>query len=234
MQLIFAENKFAMKKKLPISQLRVLSILALIFYFVMVLSTFLSGVDDFKIGYDEGNKSAKLKSEEMTHYVCIKPKNGALNFPDTLINQKTNEQVSLKYNDVALIKANKNTKLNQTVTKFKVLSGVMMFLVLVLVILFPFYFVKIMISMKNGVVFINRNIRWVKRIGQLLLMYYVFNFIFDWSQYKINATLFQFNDYQVVKASTDIIWLLLGIVVLLFSEVLSKATILKEEQDLTI
>lgn len=223
-----------MKSKLPISQLKVLSILALIFYFFMVLSTFLGGIDDFKIGYAEGSENAKTKSGKMSYYVCIKSKNGVLNFPDTLTNQKTNLPVSLKYNDVALIKADKNIVLDKVITKFQILSGVMMFLIFALVVLFPFYFVKIMMSMKNGVVFVKQNIRWVRKIGELLLMYYAFNFIFDWSQYKINATLFEFKDYLVVKASTDTIWLLLGIIVLLFAEVLSKGTILKEEQDLTI
>lgn len=223
-----------MKRKLPLSQLKVLSVLALIFYFVLILSSLLNGVDDFKLGFAEGSKSAKINSAPTTNFVKIKPKEGFLSFPDTLVNLKTNKTVSIKYDNVALIRADKTPEIEKTVKGYKILSGVTMFLIFVIIVLLPIYYVKIMISMKNGVVFVKENIRWVRFIGELLISYYVLNFIFDWSQFKVNTMLFEFSDYIIVKSSTDFIWLLLGIIVLLFAEVLSKGTILKEEQDLTI
>ena len=223
-----------MKSGTSFSKIKILPILALVFYFFLVLSTFVSGIDDFQLGFAEGTENAKSASNKMTYYVSIKPRNGVLSFPDTVMNLKTNSAVSFKYDNVALIKADKNAVHDRLVIKYQVLSNIMMLLIFVLVILFPIYFVKIMFSMKNGVVFEKKNIRWVRRIGEFLLMYYLFNYIFDWSQYKINNTLFEFNEYVVEKASTDLIWLLLGIIVLLFAEILTKGTILKEEQDLTI
>lgn len=223
-----------MKRKLSISQLKVLSILALIFYLVLILSTFISGFDDFMLGYNEGSEKSKTYSEQTTNYVDIKPKNGFLSFPDTLINLNTNKPVSIQYNNTAIIKADKNIPADRKVRAYKILSGIVMFFVFVIIVLLPIYYVRIMISMKNGVVFVKENIRWVRIIGDLLIAYYVLNFIFDWSQYHINKVLFEFKDYAVQKSDTDLIWLLLGIIVLLFAEVLTKGTILKEEQDLTI
>ena len=46
--------------------------------------------------------------------------------------------------------------------------------------------------------------------------------------------MFDFADYTIQREPTDLIWLLLGIVVLLFAEILSKGSKIQEEQDLTI
>ena len=50
----------------------------------------------------------------------------------------------------------------------------------------------------------------------------------------MNIQVFEFRDYVIQFEQADLIWVLLGVVVLLFAEVLSRGSQLKEEQELTI
>lgn len=223
-----------MRNKSSFSKLKILSILSLIIYFFLIVSNFFNGMGDFMIGYSEGSHNARIDPSKTTYYISIEPKSSIINYSDSVVNLKTNQSALIKYHHTALIKVKNNPELDKKISKYKTLSVIMMFLILAPVVLLPIYFMKIMLSMKNEIVFVKQNIRWLRRIGQLLIAYYFFYFIFDWAQYKINSTLFEFKEIAVVKESTNLIWLLLGFVFLLTAEVLSKGSILKEEQDLTI
>ena len=71
-------------------------------------------------------------------------------------------------------------------------------------------------------------------IGVLLLLYYLVSFLQNWVVYSMNIQVFEFRDYIIQFEQADLIWVLLGVVVLLFAEVLSRGSQLKEEQELTI
>ena len=71
-------------------------------------------------------------------------------------------------------------------------------------------------------------------IGVLLLLYYLVSFLQNWVVYSMNIQVFEFRDYVIQFEQADLIWVLLGVVVLLFAEVLSRGSQLKEEQELTI
>ena len=228
------QKKWNMKNKPSFSKLKVLSILSLIFYFVLIVSTIVNESSDFMLCYNEGAINAKSNPAKTTYYVKIKPKNNTVNFSDTVLNLKTNQPALINCHETVLINTQDDNELIKKTAKYKVVSIIMVFLIFAVIVLLPVYFVKIMLSMKNEVVFVSQNIRWLRRIGELLIAYFFFYFIFDWTQYKINSALFELKDFAVVKDSTNLIWLLLGIVVLLFAEVLSKGSVLKEEQDLTI
>jgi hypothetical protein len=58
--------------------------------------------------------------------------------------------------------------------------------------------------------------------------------LYNYLTYKRNCQLFDFNGYTLKIDSVDPIWLLLGIVVLLIAEIISRGNALKEEQELTI
>ena len=74
----------------------------------------------------------------------------------------------------------------------------------------------------------------MRYIGVLLLLYYLVSFLQNWVVYSMNIQVFEFRDYVIQFEQADLIWVLLGVVVLLFAEVLSRGSQLKEEQELTI
>ena len=74
----------------------------------------------------------------------------------------------------------------------------------------------------------------MRYIGVLLMLYYLVSFLQNWVVYSMNIQVFEFRDYVIQFEQADLIWVLLGVVVLLFAEVLSRGSQLKEEQELTI
>ena len=86
----------------------------------------------------------------------------------------------------------------------------------------------------HEVVFDKKNIRYLRKIAVLLIAYYIVDFITNYISYRMNVSLFDFIDYKILREPTDIIWLLLGVVLLLFAEILTKGSKIQEEQDLTI
>ncbi len=89
-------------------------------------------------------------------------------------------------------------------------------------------------SLIREVVFDNGNIKYLRKTGFALLLFYVSSLAFNMISYFENKLLFDFYGYKIQITETDLIWLLLGIVMLLFSEILSQGSKIKEDQDLTI
>ena len=86
----------------------------------------------------------------------------------------------------------------------------------------------------HEVIFDKKNIRYLRKIAVLLIVYYIVDFITNYISYRMNVSLFDFTDYNILREPGDMIWLLLGIVLLLFAEILTKGSKIQEEQDLTI
>lgn len=84
------------------------------------------------------------------------------------------------------------------------------------------------------VFFEKENIGLLRSLGIELLIVYLGNVLLNFMDYKINISIFSFSDYKIAMGYTDGIWLLFGIVVLIIAEILSKALVLKKEQELTI
>lgn len=98
----------------------------------------------------------------------------------------------------------------------------------------PIHFYRIISLIKKNIIFERVTIRLLIWMGFELLIIYFGNVLFNYMVHQINCTLFSFSEYEIVIRPFDPIWLLLGIVVLLIAEILSKARVLKEEQELTI
>ena len=86
----------------------------------------------------------------------------------------------------------------------------------------------------HEVVFDKKNIRYLRKIAVLLIAYYIVDFITNYISYRMNVSLFEFTNYKIMREPADMIWLLLGVVLLLFAEILTKGSKIQEEQDLTI
>jgi hypothetical protein len=217
-----------MKTNSAKTKLTTLSILASLAYCILILNSFTEGWDDFRLGYEEG-KALKLQ----TYFVDLKAKESFSSFPDSITNLKTGENVKIRY-DKTQVRAAVIPCSGKSVNSYQIIEIFMSFVVIFIVIYIPVLFFKMMKTLRNEVVFDKKNITYMRKIGVLLLLYYVVSLITNYISYQKNVIIFDFADYKIQREPNDLIWLLLGLVVLLFAEILSKGSKIQEEQDLTI
>jgi len=217
-----------MKTNSAKTKLTTLSILASLAYCILILNSFTEGWDDFRLGYEEG-KALKLQ----TYFVDLKAKESFSSFPDSITNIKTGENVKIRY-DKTQVRAAVIPSSGKSVNSYQIIEIFMSFVVIFIVIYIPVLFFKMMKTLRNEVVFDKKNITYMRKIGVLLLLYYVVSLITNYISYQKNVIIFDFADYKIQREPNDLIWLLLGLVVLLFAEILSKGSKIQEEQDLTI
>ena len=222
------ENVNLMKTTTTKTKLTALSVLATLAYCLLLFSSFTEGLDDFKLGFQEGY-SFKLQ----TYFVDLKAKKSISSFPDSLTNIKTGEKVNIRYNK-AQVRAAVIPLPENSIGMFQLIETLISFISIFIVIYIPILFFKLMKTLMHEVVFDKKNIRYLRKIAVLLIAYYIVDFITNYISYRMNVSLFDFIDYKILREPTDIIWLLLGVVLLLFAEILTKGSKIQEEQDLTI
>ena len=231
-----------MKKSFKNGTLSILSVLAIGIYIALILSSLISGVDDFKLGFEEGMRQGKNNTEnieqrehaKMVYFLDLKAKSGFSAFPDSIENLNGNEKVAIRFDKAQISTEDISVNGNSKISVYKFLQFPIGFLILAIVVLIPFFFIKLNVSLRKEVVFDKKNIKNMRVIGVLLMLYYFVSLAGNWVIFKINTSMFEFSDYTIQFQQAELIWILLGVVVLLFAEVLSRGTKLKEEQDLTI
>ena len=222
-------------------RLGILSVLAIVIYIVLILSSFVSGVDDFMLGFEEGMKKASSMKEKnissekpkTVYFLDLKAEPDFSTFPDSVNNLKENKQTEIRYHK-AQAHYVEFTGTGGQVLFYQISQILLSLITLVIITLIPLFFIKLNGRLKKEQVFDQTNIRYMRWIGSLLLLYYLVSFLGNWVVYSMNIQMFEFADYTIQFEQPGLIWVLLGVVVLLFAEVLSRGYKLKEEQDLTI
>jgi hypothetical protein len=217
-----------MKTNFTRTKLATLSILATLAYCLLIMSSFTEGLDDFKLGFKDGY-NLKLQ----TYFLDLKAKKSFSTFPDSITNLKTGEKISIRYNK-AQVRAAITPASGKAITTYQVIQSLMALIALFIVIAIPVLFLKLMKTLTKEVIFDKVNIKYMRKIGVLLFVFYIVNLLTNCISYQMNVSMFDFTDYTIQREPNDLIWILLGIVVLLFAEILSKGSKIKEEQDLTI
>jgi len=222
-------------------KLGVLTVLAIIIYIALILSSFFAGIDDFMLGFEEGMKKGsctkedKIQTKNLTtvYFLDLKAKPGFSTFPDSIGNMKGNGKIAIRY-DKAQAHFDDFSEKGVNSSFYDIFQILLTLLTLVIITLIPVLFIKLNVRLKKEMVFDKRNIKNLRGIGVLLLLYYLVLFLQNWLVYSMNIQMFEFKDYIIQFEQADLIWVLLGVVVLLFAEVLSRGSKLKEEQELTI
>lgn len=229
-----------MKAFLNSSRLSILTVLAGLTYAFLVVCSFVDGWEDMKRGFSEGENNAKTESSNndskikfgRTYYLNLEPKSGFSSYPDSLFNEIGNRSVNLCQQEIIVFgPVDKPTALAKW---YNVFSNLVMLVVSITYFIIPFHFFRFMSLVKNNMIFEKENIKLLRWLGFELLVVYSGHVLFNFFECKINASLFSFSEYKIVMRSMDVIWLLFGVVVLLFAAILSKAQELKEENELTI
>ncbi|MDO5665714.1 MAG: DUF2975 domain-containing protein [Bacteroidia bacterium] len=217
-----------------------LSVLAIIAYGFMIVYTVARDMDDFYTGYDRGSSQAMLENDEIetplkdVYYLNLKPKAGHRSFPDSIQNLTTNTYTHFRSHYIKAETAF-DSGLTQKIIRYQIAQGVVSFLMMILMFWIPILFFRFIASLMNEIIFDHKNIRMLRRLGFIILTFYAGYFIFEWCSLKMNRILFEFENYKIVFSNdAQFIWVVIGIVVLLFAEILSRGNKLKEEQELTI
>lgn len=230
-----------MKKYRQNFKLTVLSILAIVAYMFMIGYSLGKEIDDFFIGYDMGKTRAEIDegvrgNEPMkdVYYLRLKPSRGHLSFPDSIKNLSNNSYVPYRSHYVKARVAFDKASLKK-IGVYRAIEIALSVISFILMIYIPILFFKFVFSLMDGVIFDHKNIKRLRRLGYVLLTFYASYFAADWCAAKINKLLFQFENYSIsMSGEANFIWVLLGIVVLLCAEILSRGYKLQEEQELTI
>jgi len=218
-----------MKRNSGRTKLTALSILATLAYCLLIFNSFADGWDDFKLGFEEGLKGLKVQ----TYFVDMKAKESFSTFPDSIPNIKTGKNIHIRY-DKAQVRVALTPNSEKCIAKYQIIQTSISFIIFFIVIYIPILFFKLMRRLTHEVVFDRKNISYLRKIAISLLVYFLVNLILNYIYYLINFALFNFNDYTIQKEPTDMIWPLLAVVLLLFTEILSKGSKIQEEQKLTI
>ncbi len=214
--------------KIGKTKLVTLSLLATVAYIFIILNSLAVNWDDFRLGYQDG-KSHNLE----TYYVDLKARECFSAFPDSLINLKSNNYVNIRH-DCSQVRASLPPDLKKKADKWGIAEIVFSLCIVLITIYIPILFFRLMKSLMNDVVFDSKNIKRLRKIGYSLLSFYVIEVALNQIYYIKNSALFDFSGYVIQRESADMMMLLIGIVVLLFAEILSRGSAIKEDQDLTI
>jgi len=190
----------------------------------------------FKLGYNEGRNEAMNDASGLprkkTLFLSLKPEDGPYAFPTTALNQLP-------------VKAGiEKMRIQVTYMKEEVPKGVrvvhnwaMVLLIPILVyviIMVPIQVFRIVRSITKNKIFDPWNTKRLRKIGNALLLLYVVILVLHYVEYKIATHVVHVVGYSVQMDWGNYTLVLLGVVVLLFAEVLKISVQLKEEQDLTV
>lgn len=230
-----------MKKYYSNVRLTLFSFLSICVYLYMIGYSFGESIADFRLGFNLGAEHAKMdkqapekRSYREVHFLSFKPTKGYMSFPDSIKNTLDGTYVHYRSQEIKVLTKIEGTGSQNTIL-YTIIKIITSFISTFFIIYLPILFIKTMISLMNEHIFDKKNIRRIRKMGISLIALYLFYFVFSWSSFKVEQSLFRFEDYELVfSPDSDMLWVLLGVVVLLFAEILARGYQLKEEQDLTI
>lgn len=215
------------------SRIKLLTTLSLVTYIFLVMSYFGSNIEDYKMGYQEGANAAHSNTGINTFYLKVTPKDNVLNFPFNLENKNTNEQVSfrpslMKVHVTDGIKKSKKVKTEETLILILSLSLLIIFFYI------PFAIRELLKSLRNGNFFRYENQQNFRRTGKIFGVAFFITLAADIINYDINKTLFSFTEFNITREMPSFIWLICGLLFLIFAEVLRSGIAIKDENELTV
>ena len=232
-----------MKKVFNQNRIIILSVLAGLAYVFIMLNYFYSDKESIRSGYD-GDEFRIINNEQdfdesrslnypIMYFLEVKPLLGYRHFPDQVQNLKSGENYPVRYTQIE-IALPETKELTGRVKYLNALNVVVVLFIVVIYVIIPFTFILLIRSLYNGWVFHFKNIKRTRKLGLLLIMIYLLGLLSDFISYTIHNELFRFQDYKVVFQFTQNYLLIMGLSILLMSEILARGLKLKEEQDLTI
>jgi hypothetical protein len=221
-------------------RLKIIGILFAFFYFFIIGEYIVTEeIASFKSGFKDGQEKAlqewgKLELKTETCFLNIVPKTGLFTYPTNFSNLKGENIIKADISSMtAKVQYSKELPIWLDITYYFTIG--LAFPMLFLLFYIPVQAYKTIRSIVKDEIFNLKTITRIRRIGYALLI--IFGFLV-WTmviQYLISKQLISLEDYNIVfSMKNEYIFLLFGLITLLFAEILKISHTMKEEQDLTI
>lgn len=218
-----------------------LSIIAGVIYSLSIISSLSSGfqggrenLDSYweeKLFKDKKSTSGASPSYEKISLIS----NNEHFFTDSVLNLKDNTIIPLNHSkiDVVVMKDGTLSVWRALLLPFQFI--LLLFIVFV-VISVPILFYKLIFSIYKGNIFTHENVKRINKLGYFSLIAYVSIIVIGYIDYFNYKGMITLENYQVSPPNIRLIFLLLmfPIIILLVGQIMKKALLMKDEQDLTI
>lgn len=218
-------------------RLKIISILfGLAYLFIIAQTIYTEIVPTFEASFMEGWNSVddnNHKNYETCHFKAI-PKNGRYAYPSSILNLKTNTLAPVDVMEF-YIKVENPPRLPVWLYIANGFNIFFSFVFLFLIIYIPVQAYKVIASVVKKDIFDLNNIRRLRMIGYSLLITFILVMIMGYIWTMTSRSLVELEDYKILfSVSEEYFYLLFGLIVLLFAEVLKISHKMKEEVDLTV
>lgn len=216
-------------------KIKIYSIVLTLIYVTLIGYHLINGFVDFKTGLEMGSASQKSESDISIYHFKVEPVNGRYSFPEEVTNLLTNKPVNMEASEYRVKLFLSDEAAPGWVLSLNIVKVVLSLFIIVVLFYIPILFFGIIKSVTKDRIIDSKVIGKIKRIGWLLICFFIYDFIF----YKLLEPIavrhiIQFEEYNIVYDFSDFSLLILGLVTLIMSEILSMSLKLKEEQDFTI
>jgi hypothetical protein len=185
----------------------------------------------FEFGYAQG-KAGNMNFQVCTGY--MRPVDGSVTFPSTVINEKTGEEVRFEIRQMVAFLSDTPENIPIYIKIMNIAANILSFIVAALFIYIPFIGYRIMKSITQNEFYSIRNIKRIKKIALFLLLIFLITVFINLSTAISTNSYLQIKDYEAYVDNCGYSSLFTGFVLLILSEILRYTANIKEEQDLTV
>jgi len=205
-------------------------------YAFMVANTFAHEWEDFKMGFLYGSGAADKNDSKLAgevYFLTLAPKSDVLSFPEKIQNLKTEATLNARFHKLKVLQpADQPLSLKSKI--YRVINTIIAFIVFGIYIYIPFQFYQFIQAVNKGTIFDEKTVQKIRRIGNSLILIFCCISVSSVLFYEIKQELFQFEEYKIIRGKVDGIWLLIGLVMMIIAEMLSRGVEMKKEQELTV
>ena len=218
------------------NRFKLLSIFLLIcFLTASIQQMVVEGGEGYSYGMHVGGLEESLgkKSHVYLMYDLMPKLNDSIYFQ--VENLKTGEQLSILPNRATLISFCEDAHISSYDKMLTLFNGILNIVILLLYFYFLILFVKIFISFSRARVFEERNIRRLNLIGIGFVVMGVLSTIYQLVRIYVASHAIELSNFEITYSKV-IDWnnIIVGLIILLMTEILRMATSMKREQELTI
>lgn len=216
-------------------KIKIYSIVLAVIYVSMITYHVFKGVDDFKAGFEMGKSGAETDKHLEIYHFRVEPVKGRYTFPSAVMNLLTNKPMNIEASEYKVKLSATDNIIPKWISILNVLKTIFSLFVLIILIYIPVLFFSVIRSATKDRIIDGKVIGKIKRIGWLLIGFFIYDFVFFKLLEPITARyIIQFKDYNIVSDFSDLTVLILGLVTLIMGEILNISLRLKEDQELTI